>query len=316
VFAQSGANPLVLRPQNQAHARFLAYTFVESGLPVVVCYAFGPGPGHAVTLVGHLLPCGDGSDQAESDFANLYPGEPDQQSSRHKHHALGQAIQLYYAHDDNYGPFHRIQFVGDAGAKEARRKAREDLQSLMVAGDADQEQQEFLKRVQGAQCLLATGTQEKPKAILEAMIVPLPRYVQGRPEPVVKDAIGLVNASAESAGIPEGSILWRCQLVDASHYKLSMAGRQYGPGLRAIYAQVHLPKFAWLVEFTCLKNDGWAAVARQRAVDGEFIYDASSPSIEPLCLSERLDSRVRNHATGGRFTEVNDPGKPICYVSP
>ena len=123
VLSDTGANAIPIYagelpscPSPQARFRLLTYTFVESGIPPILCYSR-----HAVTLFGHLLPAAtDGLDSAETK-AELTFGPlpyPD------RHHLIGQAVQLYYAHNDAYGPFDRIRIFSDAKTRQIKEELK------------------------------------------------------------------------------------------------------------------------------------------------------------------------------------------------
>jgi len=99
----TGASTLIVAPtpggigSAQARIRLLAYTFTESNLPVIACCYHGEREGHAVTIVGHLLPSGEGKkDVAETEANYIYPSSGQLPLLAPKrHHCLGAGVRLF-----------------------------------------------------------------------------------------------------------------------------------------------------------------------------------------------------------------------------
>lgn len=282
--ARTGSIPFICSPtdschvSSQARMRLLAYTFVESGLPVIL--AFGkPGNGHAVTLVGHLLPTGENKDDvAESQAEMVFGTHPILGLSvvaPDRHLLMGQAIQLYYAHNDNYGPFDRLRFLKD----------REIF-----------EQEESLKTRCGISTWQRTKAPEERKEKmypLHGMIVSLPPFVQNNsPERLLLNAIKMFDNQFPPQEVEEPNeqekIVWRCFLASAPDFKQSVVRREYAPEIKKIYNTMHLPLFIWVVEVTVLRKGQHVSYGESRKIDGEFLYDSTTPFYEPQPMSFRI----------------------------
>ena len=277
-FAWTGASPIVFAPgpreheSAQARMRFFAYTFVESGLPVVITYR-SRNSAHAVTAVGHVVPAG-ATEFAESDaclvFGKQLGGSP------RKHHLLGLASQLYYVHNDAYGPFDRVQFSSDAVAKDTREKAKKQTDRFL----------------EDAPCIISRGSNGTPDQLLSALIVPLPPYVQNSPDAVIIDAMQSLDKLF--APVDSEKVLWRCFLAFAPDFKQSTIVRPFPQQIRQAYIALHLPLYVWVVEFTIVPETSDLPIAPDRTISGEFLYDSTTAYYEPCCLTQRFGNWFRD----------------------
>ena len=281
-------------PSSQARFRLLTYTFVESGIPPILCYS-----GHAVTLLGHLLPAApNGSDsgetKAELTFRDLpYPD---------RHHLIGQAVQLYYAHNDAYGPFDRIRIFSDEKAEQIK----EDLKN---------QHPDIKNDIEKIPCIISQGRLDKNLGSAFALVVGLPRYVQNTPETVFRQAI--YDFDKEFPSLEDKyRVYWRCLLVETSQFKRSLlqSERNYPITIRNKYASTHFPRYSWLIEFSiCLKEDV-NIIGKRRVIDGEFLYDTSTPRV-PICITQRIAYLFRDLRKGNQFQKIgNDLGPRPCFV--
>lgn len=292
--------------------RFLAYTFVESGLPVIAAY-IGERGGHAVTLVGHLL-LGrkDGRDAAEPEADLTFGACSDSNEPpicKGRHLLLGQAIQLYYAHNDAYGPFDRLRLLSDKQAAGIRRLADPD------SAEAKQ-----------GSCHVATwrrnnttGKRKERYNLLRGFVVPLPPYVQNNdPQRVVLDAIRKFDAQwpvkPEQPEAERARILWRCFLASAPDFKQSVVRRGQSPQMCRRYVGMHLPLFVWVVEFTVLRPGSHVPYSGPRPIDGEFLYDSTTPFYEPQCISLRFCNHLRDFRTESDLNPCGKPTNVKCFI--
>ena len=293
--SRTGCVPFLFGPSDvppyasQARMRFLAYTFVESGLPIVAAYS-----GHAVTIVGHLLPGRkDGGDAAEAAAELICPpvsGKPEILPDRHL--LLGQAVQLYYAHNDAYGPFDRFRLFTDDEAETCRKQEEKENPDSAAAKP-------------GA-CFIATwrkknmaNQREERFGLLQGFAVPLPPYVQNHdPICIVIDAMRRFDGQFPLRPETKGTkVLWRCFLASAPDFKQSVVRRKYSSRLRQRYMEMHLPLFVWVVEFTILSPNSHVPYAAPRPIDGEFLYDSTTPFYDPRCISFRARNVLRDFRT-------------------
>ena len=301
----------------QARMRLLTYTFVESGLPIIACYYNYRG-GHAVTLVGHLLPDGleleDGAaaedipaSSATLSFGNRIDGL-NARGHRFEHHMLGQIVQLYYCHNDNYGPFDRLQILPHTQSEQLKSAVNADPKWPST------------KPIRENAVMLLRGRQKGPgvpeedqlltsSAVLNALICPLPPYVQSSPFLVIRDALKLFNRfldvkpdwvtvpdSADSASSKGRCvrILWRCLMASAPDFKRSLIRRRYPVEIVDEYLKMHLPLYVWLLEFSVGQESSLGTGCR-RAICGEFLYDPTRSKYEPACLAVRMQGRFAAH---------------------
>jgi hypothetical protein len=300
----TGANATILLPgpaygrSAQARMRLLLYTYVESGLPVILTYMTQRRESHAVTVVGHLLPSGQegpqGIDVAESHlepFGDMIP------KSGRSHHVLGLASQLYYAHNDAYGPYDRIQLLSDAKASEARDKADGDGKELMAK----------------AQCVIRRGRESAEYQSLNALVVPVPPYVQNSPELILLHAIR--NLGVLFPPKRQERVLWRCFLALSPDFRQSLVIRGFPVTIRTAYMSLHLPLYVWVIEFTICTDDEPIPFGPGRRISGEFLYDSTTAYYDPYCLTQRVGDCFRDCRGGLDFVKLVDEAPELsCFV--
>ncbi len=312
-FSSTGCVPFICGPSDsphcssQARMRFLGYTYVESGLPIVAAYS-GERSGHAVTIVGHLLPgAKDGTDAAEAEAGLLFGMNA---IPRGRHLLLGQAVQLYYAHNDAYGPFDRLRLLSDREA--------EDIRNCPEARPAAKKK---------GSCPIATwrrdgaGRRREQISLLQGFVVPLPPYVQNnRPDCVVLDAITRFDKQfpPPEPDLPNKarpSMLWRCFLASSPDFKQSVVRRGYSAETCRRYVEMHLPLFVWVVEFTVLGPGSHVPYAAPRPIDGEFLYDSTTPFYEPQCISFRFQNCLRDFRTQDSLDPCGAAANKVkCFI--
>lgn len=312
--ARTGCVPFICGPSSaascssQARMRFLGYTFVESGLPVIAAYS-GANGGHAVTIVGHLLP---GREKGNCDAAE---GEAEltldaRTITKGRHLLLGQSIQLYYCHNDAYGPFDRIRLLRDDEAERVRRDAQPES-PLAHPGS----------------CPIATWRRKSDSSVrseqinsLQGFVVPLPPYVQNnRPEHVILDAITRFDRQfppqePDISPSDREKILWRCFLASAPDFKQSVVRREYSSELRKRYVEMHLPLFVWVVEFTILPPMSSVPFSAPRPISGEFLYDSTTPFYEPQCMVFRCLNLLRDFRTEASMNKCGPAKMVKCFI--
>ena len=92
--------------------------------------------------------------------------------------------------------------------------------------------------------------------------------------------------------LPSGSVfLWRSFLMSGSDFKVSLRDRGFGDTVKSFYAKLHLPKYMWVHEYSIVAEGKINECFSQkmiRNIDGEFLFDATSPSYDVRFLSGRL----------------------------
>lgn len=295
-FTGATVKSIYLRGSAQAYLRLTTYTFVESGIPAILCY-MTPFGGHAVTLLGHLLPSdSNGSDIAETN-AELTYGDfivPN------RHHLVGQGVQLYYGHNDAYGPFDRFHLLSDKEAGLSKQKVSQDPN--------------LKKHIEEQSCLMHVGR----KSMIswpDALVLGLPRYVQNTPETAILRAIREFDSLFPDFE-DKFRVLWRCLLVKTSDFKQSIfdKSRLYPAEISKTYASLHLPLFVWLVEFTVSPINDTDSIGKRRDIDGEFLFDTSTPN-GPTLITQRIVNLFRDLRQGNEFKEMGNDVRPRpCFI--
>lgn len=286
-----------LGTSTQARFRLLTYTFIESGIPAILCFRTRHGS-HAVALLGHLLPgASDGSDLAETKAELTYGNNiknPD------RHHLIGQSVRLYYAHNDAYGPFDRINIFSDSESQRLKNSYSNT---------------DFRKN---SACLLQRG-RANPTATdaseATALVIGLPRYVQNSPEGAILHAINEFDKKIPGLN-GNLKVLWRCLLVETSQFKRSLftPDRNFALPIMRRYASLHLPRYVWLVEFTVVDKNDNSAFGVRRGIDGEFIYDPTTPW-KPSCITMRVLNLFMDMREDAHFKAMgNDDSRKPCFV--
>lgn len=271
----TGVNPLVITPYGPGspEANYLRFThelysFVESGFPVLLCVdPENPeeGYGHVVTVVGHSLP------RSTTHFLELPFSEANDDTKLIRHHLISTNIKVYYAHDDAYGPFNRVIFAGP-----------------------------FDQSISNSPYMAVNLTREEIHYTPSAAVIPAPKPIKNFSVKQLQDLLLHFNRIFEGKIVehrPNMGFFWRSLLVTGAEYKRSLSRRGYCSELKKYYASLHLPKYVWLYEVTfadlndpvdCFPEKG------NRRIDGEFLYDATSPKTMAILLAERVLHRYRD----------------------
>lgn len=244
------------------------YSMVESEIPVLLCTSGPNGENHVVVAVGHALP--QRVDLTKAEPIAAWCGNA--RLTRHRHYAISSLVRLYYAHDDSYGPFNRIHFA------EGRSPSCRD-------------------RIRGKtlpKVVLDVG-RDRSVRYLQEIVSPVPPMVRHGCMGPLEHVISVVEkyADAFSDTIPAATaFVWRSLLIEGAEFKRSVPRRGYSDELRAWYAQMHLPKYVWLYEFTLVHEEDqsdWLGISGDhRVIHGEFLYDATTPEYDVSCVCWRI----------------------------
>jgi hypothetical protein len=273
--AETGANSLTFMPHSNekpeaalARLRHEIYSFIESGIPVMLCLErIGRGDAHVVATVGHALPhrVNVGSCVLACDVV----GAKRVSDRSARHYLCSGAIDVYYAHDDSYGPFNRVLMAGAEKGESPTEPPRVKVR-LGRRGD------EFW---------------------LYQVLVPVPKSIRNFASQPLAELPEYFEASEYAAKFPPdcGIFIWRSLCIEGVVFKQSVPARRFSPALRAWYASMHLPKYVWLYEVSFVPAGAtWnarvdaGAVGKGRPILGEFLYDATCPSYDVRLLSTRI----------------------------
>jgi len=283
---RTGAVPLVITPRSfsatglgRGHVQDQLYTFVESELPVIVCVTKPrQRTGHAVTAVGHL----QRDIQCMSDISDCLASAACSRGS-HLQHLVSLTVERYYVHNDAYGPFDRLDFIDPDEVPEEDREV--------------------------VTCPVRLSRNPDVVYDIKSLVVPIPPYVKNRPDFVLQDAsvrFGrlFTNSWLKNSGL---RALWRMLLVKGSRFKQSLIEREWPEVIQRKYASLHLPKYIWLCEISLVSDANVGeclGAGGQRRVQGEFVYDTTTPHYTTNVIVQRL----------GPFF-VTDPNAPMLSAA-
>lgn len=279
------------------------YSYVESGLPVLLCLQNPKsGDGHIVAAIGHALP------KPGTAFKFLPLSFAVEKDIFSRHFLVSTSISLYYVHDDCYGPYNRVVLLPPHRQK-IKKTISEKLQyfcSLKEKSDEDK----FNKCVK-----IELGRKSELNFIAKA-IVPVHFRIRNNSWDSLLLAITLFEELYGEYIEKDTAYLWRSYLITGSEFKRSLKSREYSQKLMGFYAPIHLPKYLWVHEITectnsevnkCFPTDG------TRFIDGEFIYDATSPSYDVKLISRRLYGSLWEHVNE-EYKVDEDASRCLCYT--
>ncbi len=238
------------------------YSFVESGFPVILCIEeSSTNSNHAVTAVGHLLPHSKNLTWIPASKL-LLPDERDKYGDD-AHFLVSTMATSYYVHDDERGPFTKIEIKEwcepQSNGEDAIVEAK-----VGVVGE---------------------------KHYLRHALVPVPPIIRCSALEPFRIVYIFFKGRYPQVTEKDFAFVWRLVLVEGSDFKRSICARKYSNKLKTWYATLHLPKYIWLVELsvsqankvaTCFPKGG------KRRIAGEYLLDATCPSRDTFILAERM----------------------------
>jgi hypothetical protein len=113
-----GLEPIADEPRSDQEARHHCYSYIESGIPVILSLVFPGEGGHAVAAIGHTLQRDDVSTVAQKQLEST---DPQGNTVSLKFARTSDFVAEFVVQDDAGGPFRLIEFVGwDAFLAEPR----------------------------------------------------------------------------------------------------------------------------------------------------------------------------------------------------
>ena len=275
------------------------YSFVESGIPVILCLndlPNGRGIGHAVVVVGHHLSSWSNLNNGVGSNS-LTPANAVIPSASNHHFLLSSAVRTYYAHDDSYGPFNRITFFPDGGQEEygrlvALQPTEPKTERRRLGGPLDSP-------------MVRVGRDELSVKFLQGLVVPLSPLTNGDSSGPLEHVLGVFDrrflGPITAAVSKRPPFLWRSLLMEGAEFKASTQHR-YSREVISWYASMMLPRYVWLFELSVVNDHLWERQFyphAQRDIVGEFLCDPTTPSRDPRCLSMRLLNVGYDYRDGG-----------------
>lgn len=254
------------------------YSFVESGLPVILCmHSLSENIGHAVAAIGHFLPTKVGSKK----IITLDKIIKDTTHSRHT--LVSNFVNIYYVHDDCYGPFNRLKL--------------------------HLEKTPFLDLNKNPRLRVTLGRRKEELNLIEA-IVPVHFRVRNTAWDSLPNVIAFFEAIYGDKYHESTLFLWRSFLTSGSEFKQTLrAGRRnYPSGFLSAYAKIHLPKYMWVHEFSETTSDDISEhfpKNGRRVIDGEFLVDATTSKNDTRIIAWRVGGNMWGPQSGlvNDFTE-------------
>lgn len=283
------------------------YSFVESGIPVIICIGDKEKRmGHAVVAIGHALPS-----KIEEKCVILAKEFTDAESISDHHILMSNVVNLYFVHDDSHSPFRDFEFTDWEDPKQQK------------ISNGDTEQKIFAKSKN-----LNPDGESNPyqEYTVDKAIVPVPPMVKiDALEPLRVlltrfDEVILKNLEEVSENGNEFKnvkFLWRSLLVEGSEFKQSLKKRGYSIFLRKQYSKLHLPKYIWLYEVSCVEEgelDSWNGLqSTNRRIMGEFLFDATSSKYDVFLLAERFLNFYQDNNISKEDIALYKNEKPHTY---
>ena len=308
--AATGANTLsfLRRPGYSYENSFASlshdiYSFMESNFPVLLCISsLKNDSAHVVAVVGHALPKVTNLNDYIS-ASSILPLESRNNKSEN-HFLVGNIVNVYYVHDDAYGPFNRViipntkKNVQEKQAAEEKRKQR----TIFQCGEKSQKEKK-------EPILLKIG-RKKEEFCLEQILVPVEPTIKSSASSIFVDVINIFNNHFDFDS--NYKYLWRAVLLEGSEFKQSICRRGYAISLRKWYAMLHLPKYVWLFEVTIIPSKEetekyfYHPGYKSRPIDGEFLYDATIPLTETRMISARILSFYTDYSKRLEFLDTGE----------
>jgi hypothetical protein len=292
----------------------IIYSFVESGFPVLLCIN-SAGKRHVITIVGHCLPKVDNLDFINiSSLMSTSNTTSLESAIDEKHYLIGNRVNVYYCHDDAYGPFNR------ACLKKNSSKIKQQIWHQLGIKETKNDNNSVNK----SNILLILG-RDKVEYGIENVIIPVPPYVKTSPVEPFRDLVTWFNSELAPRYLNK-IFFWRSILVLGSDFKTSLAIRDYHSNIVEWYSKLHLPKYVWLFELSiidrnkideCFYFDGF----RGRYISGEFLFDATiTENITRMISGRLLKNYIDYSALTDRsnemnsFSEINEIPEYGCYI--
>lgn len=270
--------------------RHIVFSHVDSALPVLLCLGNRDDEigGHVVAVVGYFMP-------ESVSVESLVPASEYIRSVSSGHYLLSSAIEVFYAHDDRYGPFNRVIFPRFEKYEE-KGKLGKDYPLPSVE----------LGRVPKEELRLAETITPRPPDVRHPLFSALTAAIDDFHREYEDEWEAQLGGPNNEKG---PAYLWRSVLLLGSEFKNSLRDRGYPPIIRAWYSRLHLSKYIWLLEMSLVPYD--AAEARfqpvsGRAVMAEYLYDATAPYYEPHQLAVRC---------GGNCWDYRDDAALVPFLS-
>ena len=237
------------------------YSFVESGLPVILCmHSLSDRIGHAVAVIGHFLP-------TKINNNNIITLDNITKEKIHSRHTVvSNYINIYYVHDDCYGPFNRLSL--------------HLKKSPLFAFDRN------------PRLKVSLGRRKEHLTLIEA-IVPVHFRVRNAAWDSLPIVITFFEDIYGNKLDPSTIFLWRSFLVSGSEFKQTLRSdkRNFPSEFQSTYGRVHLPKYMWVHEFSETTREGISdcfPMDGKRKIDGEFLVDATTSKNDVRILAWRV----------------------------
>jgi hypothetical protein len=256
------------------------YSFVESGLPVILCLDSPENPiGHVIAAVGHFLP----SKVDGNDISSIYCATGNPYHNRHL--VVSSAINQYYAHDDDYGPYNRVTLK----VPEEKSPNKCLCQRFNFSKNIP-----IIDNPPGLKVELGSSDKSEGEFRLIEAIVPVHFRIRNDSWDSLLVAIdNYFDPASEEIEFESDTIfLWRSFLSSGSDFKQSIVKRNYSSIFLKFYMNLHMPKYIWIHELTqtTLKSikECFPSENGIRNIDGEILIDATSPMDDIRLVSARI----------------------------
>lgn len=265
---EMGYDPIIFPETDRLEASYRIYSYIESGIPVILLLEFPDRSHHAVVAIGH---------------GHTRPLQPKWKISMSwlgrkilNYYRSSEWVPYFHIHDDQRGVSRSLRLI-DLEAGGLRERIEEAYRTAFVKMPITVDLEQWHCPVSIQLDSPVSGIPPEEIANLWGLIVPLPRGVTLSHSEAESKCVWMMRFCADRLGlkIPKDLVL-RTYLARSNDYKLRLGGSiDMDAWTRALYRGKSMPKWLWITEITTVKLMNSPKVDDMR-ITGELILDATS----------------------------------------
>lgn len=263
-----GYDPIVFSEAGRLEAGYRIYSYIESGIPVILLLQLPDCSGHAVVASGH---------------GHVRPFQPQWKISTSW---LGKEILSYYRtsewapyfhiHDDQRGILRKLSFI-DPNTRIIRTRINQAYHGSIIQQPITADLKQWHCPVSIRLDTSVPGIPAEEIANLWGLIVPLPRGITLSHNEAESKSVWILRFCCNRLrlNIPDDIVL-RTYLTRSNAYKLRLQSNEdMDTWTRSLYRGKSMPKWLWITEFSTISLLNAQNVNDIR-ITGELILDATS----------------------------------------